>query len=197
MKNASGGWQQVDATLRTTADGAVAPTAVPSQLGFSGGGTGPMATMTTTDGKKLTLKAPFPLPKPALNGDSALYPSVLPGVDLELTATPAGGWRQVLIVHTAEAATSAAVRKLQFPIEADGLTVSADVAGNLKAVDAQGSARFTAPTPVMWGLAPGRPPTPADRGRRAPSPCSPHQPRKSLWRPRPRRAPTAPAKAPP
>ncbi|MEU6759298.1 ricin-type beta-trefoil lectin domain protein [Streptomyces sp. NPDC046685] len=163
VKNASGGWQQVDATLRTTADGTVAPTAVPSQLIFSGGGTGPMATMTTADGKKLALKAPFPLPKPTLNGDSALYPSVLPGVDLELTATPAGGWRQVLIVHTAEAAASAAVRKLQFPIEADGLTVSADVVGNLKAVDAQGSARFTAPTPVMWDSA--RSGSAADAGR--------------------------------
>lgn len=153
VKNASGTWQKVDATLRTTADGTVAPVAVPSPLGFSGGGTGPMATMTTADGKKLALKAPFPLPKPALNGDSALYPSVLPGVDLELTATPAGGWRQVLIVRTAEAAASPAVRKLQFPVEADGLTVSADAAGNLKAVDAQGNARFTAPTPVMWDSA--------------------------------------------
>ncbi|MFD9258172.1 ricin-type beta-trefoil lectin domain protein [Streptomyces sp. NPDC059538] len=109
--------------------------------------------MTTADGKKLALKAPFPLPKPALNGDSALYLSVLPGVDLELTATPAGGWRQVLIVRTAEAATSPAIKKLQFPIEADGLTVSADPAGNLRAADAQGSVRFSAPTPVMWDSA--------------------------------------------
>ncbi|MFI7354905.1 ricin-type beta-trefoil lectin domain protein [Streptomyces avidinii] len=153
VKNASGDWQRVDATLRADAAGMVAPVAVPSRLGFSGGGTGPMATMTTADGKKLALKAPFPLPKPTLSGDSALYPSVLPGVDLELTATPAGGWRQVLIVRTAEAAASPSVKKLQFPVEADGLTVSADAAGNLKAVDAQGDARFTAPTPVMWDSA--------------------------------------------
>ncbi|MFC9295498.1 ricin-type beta-trefoil lectin domain protein [Streptomyces sp. NPDC057011] len=150
VKNASGLWQKVDATLRVEADGTVAPAAVPSPLSFSGGGTGAMATMTTADGMKLALKAPFPLPKPALNGDSALYSSVLPGVDLELTATRAGGWRQVLIVRTAEAAASPALKKLRFPVEANGLTVSADDAGNLKAADAQGNARFTAPTPLMW-----------------------------------------------
>lgn len=153
VKNSSGAWQKVDATLRTEADGTVAPTAVPSRLSFSGGGTGPMATMTSADGKKLALKAPFPLPKPALDGDSALYPSVLPGVDLELTATPVGGWRQVLIVRTPEAAADPALKKLRFPVEADGLTVSADGAGNLKAADAQGNARFSAPTPVMWDSA--------------------------------------------
>ncbi len=153
VKNASGQWQAVDATLRANADGIVTPAAVPSKLTFSGGGTGPMATMTTLDGKRLALKAPFPLPKPSLNGDSALYSSVLPGVDLELSANTLGGWRQVLIVRTAEAAANPAVRKLQFAVEADGLTVSADSAGNLKAADGQGKTRFSAPTPLMWDSA--------------------------------------------
>ncbi|MGW9068967.1 ricin-type beta-trefoil lectin domain protein [Streptomyces yangpuensis] len=112
-----------------------------------------MATMTSADGKRLALKAPFTLPKPSLNGDSALYPSVLPGVDLELSATTLGGWRQVLIVRTAEAAANPAVKKLHFAVEADGLTVSADDAGNLKAADGQGRTRFSAPTPLMWDSA--------------------------------------------
>ncbi|MET9323603.1 ricin-type beta-trefoil lectin domain protein [Streptomyces sp. NPDC003038] len=153
VKTAAGSWQAVDATLRANPDGTVAPTAVPSRLSLSGGGTGPMATMTTADGKKLALKAPFPLPKPALNGDSALYPSVLPGVDLELSANTLGGWRQVLIVRTAEAAASPAVKKLQLSVEADGLSVSADSAGNLKAIDGEGKTRFSAPTPLMWDSA--------------------------------------------
>ncbi|MFG2877083.1 LamG-like jellyroll fold domain-containing protein [Streptomyces sp. NPDC048337] len=167
VKNGSGHWQKVDATLRTNTDGTVTPAAVPSPLSFSGGGTGPMATMTTADGKKLALKAPFPLPKPALNGASALYSSVLPGVDLKLTATPAGGWRQVLIVRTAEAAASPSVKKLRLPVEADGLTVSADGAGNLKAVDAQGNTRFTAPTPLMWDSARPEQAAPAARSKSA------------------------------
>ncbi|MGP3683944.1 LamG-like jellyroll fold domain-containing protein [Streptomyces sp. IBSNAI002] len=161
VKNSSGTWQAVDAALRTNADGTVSPAAVPSKLTLSGGGTGPMATMTTADGKKLALKAPFPLPKPALNGDSALYSSVLPGVDLELSANTLGGWRQVLIVRTAEAAANPALKKLQLTVETDGLTVSADSAGNLKAADGQGKTRFSAPTPLMWDSGTATPPAPS------------------------------------
>ncbi|QEU78192.1 ricin-type beta-trefoil lectin domain protein [Streptomyces subrutilus] len=153
VKAPSGTWQTLDATLRTNPDGSVTPTAVASPLSFSGGGTGPMATMTTGDGKRLALKAPFPLPKPALHGDSALYTTVLPDVDLELTATPVGGWRQVLIVRSPEAAASPAVRSLRLGIEADGLSVTADGAGNLTATDDRGRTRFSAPTPLMWDSA--------------------------------------------
>ncbi|MFE7638264.1 hypothetical protein ACFU7Z_29885, partial [Kitasatospora sp. NPDC057518] len=150
IKNADGTWRAVDATLRTNPDGTVAPTAVPSGLTFSGGGAGPLATMATTDGKKLSVKAPFSLPKPELSGSSALYRSVLPDVDLELSATPAGGWRQVLIVRTAQAAADPKIKKLHLDTVTDGLTVKADANGNLSAEDAAGQARFTAPTPVMW-----------------------------------------------
>ncbi|MFG3225507.1 ricin-type beta-trefoil lectin domain protein [Kitasatospora sp. NPDC048194] len=150
VKNADGSWRPVDATLRANPDGTLAPTAVPSALTFSGGGSGPLATMVTADGKKLSVKAPFTLPKPEVNGGSALYRSVLPDVDLELSATPAGGWRQVLIVRTARAAADPKVRKLHLDTVADGLTVKADASGSLTAEDASGKARFTAPVPVMW-----------------------------------------------
>ncbi|WP_371619899.1 RICIN domain-containing protein [Streptomyces sp. NBC_00454] len=126
---------------------------MPSKLAFSGGGEGPMATMATGDGKKLAIKAPFALPKPELNGDSALYKNVLPDVDLELTATTLGGWRQVLVVRTAQAAANPTVKKLHLNVVADGLTVNADAAGNLRAADTDGKARFTAPAPVMWDSA--------------------------------------------
>ncbi|GHI41675.1 RICIN domain-containing protein [Streptomyces violascens] len=150
VRTASGTWQGVDPTLRLNADGTITPIAVPSKLVFSAGGDGAMATMTTSDGKRLALKAPFSLPRPTLNGDSALYKDVLPDVDLELTATSLGGWRQVLVVHTAQAAANPAVKKVHLDIEADGLAVSADAAGNLKAADADGKPRFTAPSPIMW-----------------------------------------------
>ncbi|MEU9046819.1 MULTISPECIES: ricin-type beta-trefoil lectin domain protein [unclassified Kitasatospora] len=154
VKNADGTWRAVDATLRTNPDGTVTPTAVPSALTFSGGGSGPLATMATADGKKLSIKAPFDLPKPELTGSSALYRSVLPGVDLELSATTAGGWRQVLIVRTAQAAADPKIKNLHLDTVADGLTVKADANGNLTAEDTAGKARFTAPAPVMWDSAP-------------------------------------------
>ncbi|MFE6056408.1 ricin-type beta-trefoil lectin domain protein [Kitasatospora sp. NPDC056446] len=150
VQNADGTWRAVDAALRAGPDGTVAPTAVPSALTLSGGGGGPLATMATADGKKLSIKAPFDLPKPELTGSSALYRSVLPDVDLELSATSAGGWRQVLIVRTAQAAADPRIKKLHLDTTADGLTVKADANGNLTAEDASGRARFTAPAPLMW-----------------------------------------------
>ncbi|MFJ3914168.1 ricin-type beta-trefoil lectin domain protein [Streptomyces vinaceus] len=153
LKGADGQWRPLDATLHTAADGTVVPAAVSSKLSFSGGGTGPMVSMATADGRKLAFKAPFPLPKPALTGDSALYRNVLADVDLRLSADRQGGWSQVLIVRTAQAAANPAVRKLRLDIEADGLTVAGDAAGNLDIKDAGGRTRFTSPTSFMWDSA--------------------------------------------
>ncbi|MEU6866522.1 ricin-type beta-trefoil lectin domain protein [Streptomyces sp. NPDC046876] len=153
LKGPDGQWRPLDATLRTAPDGSIVPAAVPSKLSFSGGGTGPMAAMATADGKKLAFKAPFALPKPTLLGDSALYREVLPNVDLRLTANRQGGWSQVLIVRTAQAAANPVVRKLRLDVEADGLTVTGDSAGNLDVKDAQGRTRFTSPTSFMWDSA--------------------------------------------
>ncbi|MET9857679.1 hypothetical protein ABZY57_32750, partial [Streptomyces sp. NPDC006450] len=72
VKQANGSWKAIDTTLRVNADGTISPAVVPSPLSISGGGTGPMATMTTADGKKLAFKTPFKLPKPVLDGNDAL-----------------------------------------------------------------------------------------------------------------------------
>ncbi|MFB6808695.1 ricin-type beta-trefoil lectin domain protein [Streptomyces sp. NPDC056387] len=155
LKGPDGQWHPLDATLKTTPEGTVVPAAVSSKLSFSGGGTGPMVSMATADGRKLAFKAPFPLPKPTLNGDSALYGNVLADVDLRLTADRQGGWSQVLIVRTPQAAANPAVKKLRLDVQADGLTVTADSAGNLDIKDATGRTRFTSPTSFMWDSATG------------------------------------------
>ncbi|WP_327254634.1 ricin-type beta-trefoil lectin domain protein [Streptomyces sp. NBC_01244] len=150
VKQANGSWRAIDTTLRVNADGTISPAAVPSPLSISGGGSGPMATMTTADGKKLAFKTPFKLPKPVLDGNDALYKNVLPDVDLRLTATQLGGWSQVLIVHTAQAAANPALKKIRLGVDAPGLKTTADAAGNISFNDAQGKARFTSPTSFMW-----------------------------------------------
>ncbi|WP_327301710.1 ricin-type beta-trefoil lectin domain protein [Streptomyces goshikiensis] len=177
VKAADGGWKPVDATLRTQGDGTVVPTAVPSSLSFSGGGSaagggsgaagGAMATMDTGDGKRLAVTAPFPLPKPTLDGDSALYRNVLPDIDLRLTANRLGGWRQVLIVHTAQAAANPALKKLHFGVEADGLKVASDSTGNLSVTDDQGRTRFSGPPSLMWDSATADPAPAKSAGIRA------------------------------
>ncbi|MFJ8041359.1 ricin-type beta-trefoil lectin domain protein [Kitasatospora sp. NPDC096147] len=146
----SGTWADIDTSLRANADGSLSPAVSTAGLRFSGGGTGPMATLTTSDGKSLSVGAPFPLPKPILNGANATYSDVLPGVDLQLTALSPGGWRDVLIVRTREAAESPALKSLTFPMSANGLSVAADASGAITVTDASGTARFRAPAPLQW-----------------------------------------------
>ncbi|MFJ9695785.1 RICIN domain-containing protein [Kitasatospora sp. NPDC101183] len=146
-------WAALDPTLHRNADGTLAPAVSGTGLTLSGGGTGPMAVLTTPDGKKLSVTAPFALPAPALDGDTATYPGVLPDVDLQVTALPAGGWRNVLVVRTAAAAARPELKSLVFRTGSEGLTVQADAAGNITAVDDKGQARFNAPTPLQWDSA--------------------------------------------
>ncbi|MFI9328561.1 ricin-type beta-trefoil lectin domain protein [Kitasatospora sp. NPDC052868] len=146
----SGGWVELDATLRANPDGTLTPAVASTPVSFSGGGRGPMATISTDDGRKLSVEAPFPLPKPTLAGATATYPDVLPGVDLQLTALSVGGWRDVIVVRTAEAAANPALKTLRFPLKAEGLTVSAAESGEVNVKDDGGTVRFRSPAALQW-----------------------------------------------
>ncbi|MCX4756217.1 RICIN domain-containing protein [Kitasatospora purpeofusca] len=163
-----GAWADIDPALRANADGTLSPAVSTVGLRFSGGGTGPMATVTTDDGKSLAVKAPFPLPKPSVSGADAVYTDVLPGVDLRLSALPQGGWRDVIVVRTKEAAESPALKSLTFPVSAQGLSVSADQAGGITVVDDRGSIRFRSPAPLQWDSSkPAASPATAERATRS------------------------------
>ncbi|MFD8708148.1 ricin-type beta-trefoil lectin domain protein [Kitasatospora sp. NPDC059648] len=144
------GWADLDPTLRPNPDGTISPAVASTALTLSGGGSGPMATLATTDGKQLSVGAPFSLPKPALNGDTATYANVLPDVDLQVTALPVGGWRDVIVVRTAKAAANPGLKTLRFPITSQGLTVSSDANGSINVKDDKGSLRFRSPAPLQW-----------------------------------------------
>ncbi|WP_104817408.1 ricin-type beta-trefoil lectin domain protein [Kitasatospora sp. MMS16-BH015] len=147
----NGAWQDLDATLATTADGTVTPKTAASGLALSGGGTGPLATMTTADGKQLAISAPFAsLPAPTLDGTTALYPNVAPDTDLRVSVSKQGGFSTVLIVKTPQAAANPVVKNLKFATKTKGVTIAADQGGNLKATDAKGQPVFSAPAPLMW-----------------------------------------------
>ncbi|RKE18303.1 ricin-type beta-trefoil lectin domain protein [Streptomyces sp. TLI_171] len=152
----NGSWQTLDSTLKANPDGTVTPALTGSDLVLSGGGSGPLAKITTADGTSMSITAPFPLPKPTLDGATATYGSVLPDVDLQVTARPDGGWRDVIVVKTAAAAADPRLKSLHFPLSTSGLKVGADAAGNVSFKDAAGKVRFHAPTPFQWdsGTAP-------------------------------------------
>ncbi|WP_405016966.1 hypothetical protein OHV05_07605 [Kitasatospora sp. NBC_00070] len=146
------GWTTLDATLAANADGTYSPKSSVSGLTMSKGGDGPLATMASADGKKLSLAAPFRLPAPTVDadGDGLVYANVVPDVDLKVTATKLGGLTTVFVVKTQAAASSPQLKTLRFGTTVDGVTISTDQAGNLTAAASDGKPRWTAPAPQMW-----------------------------------------------
>ncbi|MFI6249636.1 LamG domain-containing protein [Streptomyces sp. NPDC051016] len=148
---ADGSWATPDATLERRADGSIGPKAAVLGISLSDGGDGDALVKLSEGGASLSLGWPGELPQPTLDGASALYADVLPGVDLRMTAT-VEGVRQVLVVKSAQAAANPELKKLDFSMRADGLTVR-DGGGGLSAVDADGNTVFRAPAAQMWDSA--------------------------------------------
>jgi hypothetical protein len=147
----SGGkWRPVSAALRRTPAGSWASVATPSGLTLSNGGARPLAVLTSPAGGRLSVSFPGRLPKPAISGATAIYRSVLPGVDLRLTATSIGGFNDVIVVHNAAAAARPDLRRLRLALSAGALHVTANRAGNLSAKGASGRLEFSGSAPVAW-----------------------------------------------
>jgi RHS repeat-associated protein len=93
VQHADGSWADIDTTLVAGKDGTVAPRVGQPGVVFSGGGTSSgwqhlVGFGAGTAGSWWWWRGP--LPAPVLSGSTATYPGVEPGVDLVLTATPAG-----------------------------------------------------------------------------------------------------------
>ncbi|MEZ0107945.1 hypothetical protein ABH920_001937, partial [Catenulispora sp. EB89] len=164
----SGAWTPIDATLVTNADGSLSPKASLGQVTFSPGGTGPAVTLGSADGSKtVSVSLPETLPAPQVSGDVALYPNVLPGVDLRLAANGVS-YTEVLVVHDAKAAADPGLSDLSMHMHATGVSLSLDSDENLQGTDAGGNAVFSAPQPIMWDSHPdqhaGPTPTADDPG---------------------------------
>ncbi|WP_405810417.1 hypothetical protein OG729_36955 [Streptomyces sp. NBC_00210] len=143
-----GVWKKADATIVQRGDGTVGPTSPAFGIAFSGGGTRPLATM-TKGSKSLSLSWPTALPQPVLDGNTALYKSVLPDIDLKVIAE-VDGFAEHLIINTPQAAASPAVKSIKLGIATTGVTLTDDAGDNLTAKDAGGNVVFSAPRPKMW-----------------------------------------------
>jgi hypothetical protein len=145
-----GVWTPLDATLATNSDGTLSPKATPNGVTLSGGGNGPLVSLTNEDGHSMALTMPFPLPAPTVSDDTAVYKSVLPGVDLSVSVTDQGGFSDVLIVHDATAAADPHIKKLTEAATTHGLALSATDSGGMDATAADGTVAYTSPRPLMW-----------------------------------------------
>lgn len=124
-----GVWTPVDATLGANPDGTLSPKATPNGVTLSSGGSGPLVTLTNQDGHSMALTMPFALPAPTVSDDTAVYKSVLPGVDLSVSVTDQGGFSDVLVVHDATAAADPHIKQLTEAASTEGLTLSGTDSG--------------------------------------------------------------------
>lgn len=153
-KRVAGAWLPLTARLLRSPGGTISASTTTSSLRLSGGGAGPLATMRTAAGQSLSVWLPMRLPAPVLSGGTALYPDVLPGVDLRVTADAQGGFSEVLVVKNAAAAANPMLRRLVLATRTQGVTLAAGRAGGITADNPGGRTIFAAPTPFMWDSAP-------------------------------------------
>ncbi|MGW5446794.1 LamG-like jellyroll fold domain-containing protein [Streptomyces asiaticus] len=149
---ADGSWRDIDVTLQKYPDGRVGPKSAVVELSFSGGGSGSGMLAMGRGEQELRLGWPGSLPAPSLSGATATYPDVLAGVDLQLTAV-AEGYREVLVVKTAEAAANPELEKIKLTATGDGLSVVPGAGGGVRVVDADGNAVFRGSAGRMWDSA--------------------------------------------
>ncbi|MFK4269038.1 LamG-like jellyroll fold domain-containing protein [Streptomyces milbemycinicus] len=145
-----GQWKDIDTMLIRRADGSYAPRAAVAAMAFSGGGNRTFGTIERS-GRTMSVGWRSALPEPRVEGSTATYPEVLPGVDLRVIAE-AEGFSHLLVVKSAEAAANPALASIELPVRTDGLAVRATAEqGGLEAVDqGAGGAVFEAPAPMMW-----------------------------------------------
>jgi len=145
----NGAWVPIDTTLHRQPDGTIAPQATAyGSVRFSGGGTAPLVT-TTSGGAGYALTWPTALPTPTVDGSTATYANVLPGVDLTMEATTTGGFSDVLVVHNADAARNPALATLNLAGHVTGGTLSTGTDGSFTVAGGHGMA-LHASAPMMW-----------------------------------------------
>ena len=161
------GWTPVDTRLVAGSDG-VAPRAAVLPVRLSNGGAGPLVRL-RQGSHELRLSWPATLPKPLLDGDTAVYREVLAGVDLRVTAEPLG-FSEVLVVKTPAAAKNPKLATLKFGYETDDLRLAKVAGGGVVAsAEDDHSPVFTAPAPLMWDS------SATPEGDRAPQPVAPEK----------------------
>ncbi|MFC0627327.1 RICIN domain-containing protein [Kribbella deserti] len=142
------GWAPIDTLLKFQPDGSVRPGLIVTDLRLSGGGDEKLVALGKNT-KQVRMAWQNRLPKPVLDGDTATYREVFPGVDLRVRVE-ATGFQHVLVVKNREAAKNPALKRLRFPISGSGLKLTTKADGTTIAADASGKALFTAGKAVMW-----------------------------------------------
>ena len=141
-----GAWVKIDADLQHNGDW-LEPSAVLSPVQFSAGGSDVLARVQTPTGQWVSESWPDggTLPTPTVDGPTATYGDVLPGVDLRLQAS-ATGMSEVFVVNDPTAAADPDLQALELSLHGASIHESATSA---TATAADGSAVSSA-KPTWW-----------------------------------------------
>jgi hypothetical protein len=128
---ANGKWTDISTDL-VEVDGVLKPEMVPADLTLSKGGTGKLSSVSDGQGHSVTESWPYgTLPAAQVDGDTATYPSVFPGVDL-IQIAKKQGISQVLKIYTPQAAQDPRVVDFKLKLNAENVALGSDGKGGLK-----------------------------------------------------------------
>ncbi|MFJ5137587.1 DNRLRE domain-containing protein [Streptomyces sp. NPDC088707] len=173
-----GSWKPIDTTLRRT-DAGWEPAATNTHMVFSAGTAhtagrdarasrvvqrvslvrgaparagdtpSPLASLDVGEGI-VQLTWPGPIPTPVVDGSRILYPEILPGADLVLTADD-GGFAQLLVVKNRQAAADPRVAQLTYGLTSPTLLFRVDPLSDIvSAENKNGDEVALSPSPLMW-----------------------------------------------
>ncbi len=130
------GWTDISTDLMpSTVDGVsvLKPENVPVDITVSTGGSTQIASLADQDGHSISQSWPFgTLPAPVVEGNSATYRQVLPGVDL-IQLVHKTGISQVLKIETPEAARDPRAAQMRIFLDSENVAVEQNAAGELAA----------------------------------------------------------------
>ncbi|MEV6489965.1 LamG-like jellyroll fold domain-containing protein, partial [Actinoplanes sp. NPDC051633] len=161
-----GSWAPVKTDLQRRSDGALVPEAAVADIAFSDGGDEPFATW-RSGGSAFELSWPSALRPPRIEGDTAVYPEVYPGVDLHVTAL-ADGFQHTLEVKSADAADNPELREIHYEVGGTARVVAGED-GAVNLVNSAGEPFATTAGAAMWdsAAAPAAAPAPATNRKMA------------------------------
>lgn len=146
VRTTDGTWVDADPSLLQSADGSWSPVAATVEMGFSGGGGAPLASI-AAGGSSMALRWPGLLPEPVMDGNVATYPNVTPFVDLQVVAD-VDGFTHLVVLRSPKAVET--LGEISLATELSGLSLRVVDSGAVEAVNAAGSVVFSGPSPMMW-----------------------------------------------
>lgn len=157
VRDGQGGWRTPSANLVRGADGLLRPEAAAAQIVISPGGATSAPVASLSDGSaSMQFGWGSQLPAAVVDGATATYPEVYPGVDLVVQA----GLESVetfLVVKSHQASLNPLVRDWSMPVTMSaGLSAKALANGAKSVTDAKGVERLVLPPALMWDSA-GKP----------------------------------------